>query len=101
MAAQPKQPLDQQKRWQCAGNQQEIVEVKSQKRTMNVWPDEPAIESVKRTRQNEKSVAEVTKPFHRANRITYPKAMATISFSARIMFYFVLRDGSRNCLFLA
>jgi hypothetical protein len=59
-----------------------------------VWLDQPTIECVKRTCQQEKSVTEVTKPFHRASRITYPKAMATTSFNARIMLSILYRAAA-------
>lgn len=98
--AQSKQTLQQQKRRQCAGNEQKIVEMKPQKRTVYMRFDEPTIQRVERTCREEQRIAEIAKPLHNASMIKYPKTMATMSFKAMIMASYSLQcRRSCNCLF--
>lgn len=79
--------LHEQQRRQSARHHQKIIEMKTQKRTVDVRPNQPAIRSVKRAGNQKQRIAKIGKPFHSSARIVQPKATASPNLKRRIMLY--------------
>jgi len=85
MLSQAKPPVHAQQQWQCARNQQKIVEVVVQKGAVHARFEFPPVERVKETTGEEQRVAFVTKRFHSSASMTMPNAKATPNLNNKII----------------
>ena len=83
--AQSQLPLHPKHQRQRAGNQQAIVKLTAQKRRVNPWFHEPAVDCIKSAGGEKKRIAPVAEPFHKRAIIKKPAATAIKSLSNNIM----------------
>jgi len=82
---QPQAALQPQQHRQCAGHEEQVIEMKPQESTVRVGLESPTVQDIQGTANQEQTIAEIPKPFHNKTRIAKPNAVATSSFKTKIM----------------
>jgi hypothetical protein len=82
---QPQAALQPQQYRQCAGHEEQVIEMKPQESTVRVGLESPTVQDIQGTANQEQTIAEIPKPFHNKTRIAKPNAVATSSFKTKIM----------------
>jgi len=96
MLPQAKPALHQQQRRQRTGHQEQVIEMKTEECAVNVRTDQPTIDSIKQTANQEQRIAEIAEPFHSSAKIVQPKAVASSSLKRRTMLYFASSSKTRQ-----
>lgn len=83
MRTQPEAPLQEEQRREGTRDQKQIVEVSAKEDRRNLRLECPAVQSVKRTREQKKRIAQITERLQSKARMMKPKARARTSFTKR------------------